>query len=269
MLLIFLMQPRLLFLSGVGGRDLSVTPRAVNLAYTNVSLQTEDGETVHGWGLPYEQHQEAARATVLFFHGNAGNISHRLDSLRFFHDLGLNTLIIDYRGYGQSSGKPSEIGLYRDASAAWAWLIDDKGLEPESIILFGRSLGAAVASQLAKRVPAAGLIVESAFTSVPDLGAELYWWLPVRLLARLEFNTADHISRTNLPTLVIHSPDDEIIPYAHGRRLHEAAGQDAAFLEIRGSHNIGFLTTGDHYRDGLDQFITALVARPQISPDQD
>jgi len=254
-LLIYLMQPRLLFLPDVAGRELTLTPETVDLPYSDLSLQTQDGETIHGWWLPHAQ----PRANLLFFHGNAGNVSHRLDSLRLFNSLGLNILIIDYRGYGQSTGKPSETGLYLDATAAWHWLTEDQAMDPNRIILFGRSMGAAVASQLATRVEAAGLIVESTFTSVPDLGAELYWWLPVRLLSRLEFNTADHIRRTDLPVLVIHSPDDEIIPFSHGRRLHQAAGQRGTFLEIRGSHNTGFLDTGDQYREGLNQFITERI----------
>ncbi len=259
LLLIYLMQPRLLFLPGVAGRDLTVTPEAVNLPYSDVFLQTEDGETLHGWWLPHDQHQKSTTATVLFFHGNAGNVSHRLDSLRIFNDLGLSVMIIDYRGYGLSTGKPSEPGVYRDATAAWRWLTESRGVDPNRIILFGRSMGAAVASQLATRVQAAGLILESAFTSVPDLGAELYWWLPVRLLSRLEFNTADHIRRADLPTLIIHSPDDEIIPYSHGRQLHEAAGRNGTFLEIRGSHNTGFLDSGNPYREGLNGFISELT----------
>ena len=257
LLLLFLFQPRLLFLPGVPGRTLTATPEHIGLEYREVEFATEDGERLHGWWLPHA----TPRATLLFQHGNAGNISHRLDSLRIFHELGLNVFIYDYRGYGQSTGSPSETGLYSDARAGWAWLTDDQGIEPGSIVLFGRSMGGAVASHLATEVDAAGLIVESTFTSVPDIGAELYWWLPVRLLARLDFNAAESIERTGMPVLVVHSPDDEIIPFEHGQRLAEAAGDRGTLLEIRGDHNTGFLSSGELYRNGLDRFISSLELR--------
>jgi uncharacterized protein len=251
LLLLYLFQPRLLFLPGVPGRELIATPERIGLQYRDVEFETEDGETLHGWWLPHAE----PRAALLFFHGNAGNVSHRLDSLQIFHDLGLEVLIFDYRGYGQSTGSPSEKGLYRDARAAWDWMVDEQGLPAERIVLFGRSMGGAVAAHLAEQVDAAGLIIESTFTSVPDIGAELYWWLPVRLLARLEFNAAEHVAAADMPVLVVHSPDDEIIPFDHGRRLHEAAGDRGTLLEIRGDHNTGFLASGELYTDGLDRFI--------------
>jgi len=251
LLLVYLLQPRLLFMPNFQGRELTATPARLGLPFHDVSLPTEDGETLHGWWLPHE----SARATLLFFHGNAGNIAHRLESLEIFHDLGLSVLIIDYRGYGRSTGKPSEAGLYRDGRAAWQWLTETQGVVPDDIILFGRSLGAAVASWLAGRVEAGGLIVESAFTSVPDIGAEVYWWLPVRLLSRLEFDSAEYIRQTDLPVLIVHSVEDEIIPVHHGRRLREIAGERSSMLEIEGGHNTGFLDSRERYRRGLDEFI--------------
>lgn len=255
LLLLYFLQPRLLFLPGVPGREVVDTPERIGLSHRDVSLQTEDGERLHAWWLPHER----SRATVLFFHGNAGNISHRLESLEIFHELRVNVLIIDYRGYGRSSGRPSEVGLYRDARAAWAWLTETQGVNAGEIILFGRSLGGAVAAELATRVDAAGLIVESVFTSVPDIGSELYWWLPVRWLSRLGFGAAEYIQRTALPVLVVHSVDDEIIPFEHGRRLHEIAGGRGTLLEIRGDHNTGFLQSRERYREGLDRFIDRLA----------
>ncbi len=255
LLLLYLFQPRLLFLPGVPGRDLVATPEHIGLEYRDIQFETADGETLHGWWLPHAD----PRATLLFHHGNAGNVSHRLDSLQIFHDLGLEVLIFDYRGYGQSSGSPSEEGVYEDAHSAWRWLVDEQGVDPGSIVLFGRSMGGAVAANLAERIDAAGLIVESTFTSVPDIGAELYWWLPVRLLARLEFNAADHVAAADMPVLVVHSPDDEIIPFSHGQRLYEAAGERGTLLEIQGDHNTGFLASGPLYRDGLDEFLSGLV----------
>jgi len=255
LLVLYLFQPRLLFLPGVPGRELMATPERIGLEYRNVQVETADGETLHAWWLPHGN----PRATLLFHHGNAGNISHRLDSLQIFHDLGLEVLIFDYRGYGQSSGSPSEQGVYEDAHSAWRWLVDEQEVDPGQIILFGRSMGGAVAANLAERVDAAGLIVESTFTSVPDIGAELYWWLPVRLLARLEFDARSAIVASDPPVLVVHSPDDEIIPFSHGQRLYQAAGERGTLLEIQGDHNTGFLTSGPLYRDGLDRFISELT----------
>lgn len=251
LLLLFLFQPRLLFLPGVPGRSLTATPADSGLDFESVELETSDGETLHGWWIPHQR----ARGVVLFHHGNAGNISHRLESLRIFHGLGLSVLIYDYRGYGRSTGKPSESGLAHDAEAAWKWLVEERGIAPERIVLFGRSMGAAVAARLARDVGAAGLIVESAFTSVPDIGAELYWWLPVRWLSRLQFATADYVADADMPVLVIHSSEDEIIPFEHGRRIHEAAPEPKTLMEIHGDHNTGFLISGERYRRGLDAFV--------------
>ncbi|TVQ30744.1 MAG: alpha/beta hydrolase, partial [Wenzhouxiangella sp.] len=213
-LVIFLFQGRLVFLPHVAGRDLVATPHHLGLVYDDVELHTADGETLHGWWLPHSQ----ARGTLLFKHGNAGNISHRLDSLRIFNELGLNVLIFDYRGYGQSSGRPSEQGTYKDARAAWDWLIDEAGVQPGEVILFGRSMGGAIAAQLATEVRPAGVIVESSFSSIADIASEYYGWLPVRWLTRIHFPTADFLAQTDVPVLVVHSREDEIVRFEHAER---------------------------------------------------
>ncbi len=249
---LYLFQSRLIHLPGVPGRELAATPERLGVAYQDVWLETGDGLAIHGWFVPATE----ARGTLLFFHGNAGNISHRLDSIRIFHELGLNVLIIDYRGYGQSEGSPSESGLYRDAEAAMAHLIRERETPIEDIILFGRSLGAAVAAQMAIRYQdVGGLILESAFTSVADMAAELYPIFPARLLVRHRYDALETLQDVSSPVLVVHSPDDEIVPYAHGRRLYEAAPEPKWFLELRGGHNDGFLRTGDDYSRGLDDFL--------------
>lgn len=252
---IFVFQSRLVFLPDLAGRAVVDTPERMGLVYEDVELQTADGKVLHGWWLPHAQ----ARGTLLFQHGNAGNISHRLDSLMIFHDLGLNVFIYDYRGYGQSTGRPSEQGVYVDAETAWAWLVEDQGIDAGEIILFGRSMGAAIAAELGRRVNAGGLILESSFTSVPDIGAEVYWWLPVRLLARIRFPTVEYVAESNAPVLIVHSPDDEIIPFAHAERIFEAAPEPKSLLEMRGDHNTGFLMSRDIYRDGLDRFLNEVL----------
>lgn len=253
--LVFAFQPRMLFQPNFQGRALEATPEAVGMEYRDVEIATDDGETLHGWWVPHIEAHIDARGTILFSHGNAGNISHRIETLRQFHELGLNVLMYDYRGYGKSTGKPSEAGLYRDVEAAWRWLIDDRDQAPGRIVLAGRSLGGAVTARLAARVNPACVVLESTFTSVPDLGAELYPWLPVRMLSRLRFDTLARVPDISAPLQIIHSRDDEIVPWEHGRKLRAAAGDAAELLTISGGHNTGFVDSYETYRQGLDEFL--------------
>lgn len=248
---LFFYQPNLLYFPNMPTRQIQATPAVIGLDFEPVTLTTADDEQLDAWFIP----AYPARGTLLFFHGNAGNNSHRLDSLRIFHELGLSVLILDYRGYGQSTGKPTEKGTYRDADAAWQYLVEQRGISPERIILFGRSLGASIAADLATRQPAAGVILESAFTSVPDIAAQLYPWLPVRWLSRYRYNTRKKLADIHSPVLIVHSRNDEIIPYANGERLFEAANEPKLFLELRGGHNDGFMVSGDSYIRGLEVFI--------------
>jgi fermentation-respiration switch protein FrsA (DUF1100 family) len=250
-LLLFLLQSRMLHIPNVPGRELVATPAAAGLAYQDVTIVTADNVRLHGWFVPAAQ----TGRTVLFFHGNAGNISHRLESLQIFHRLGLATLIIDYRGYGRSEGSPSEVGLYQDAEAAWRYLTEHQGIPAREIVVFGRSLGGAVAAWLAARYAVGALIVESSFTSVPDRAAELYPWLPVRLLSRMNYDTRASLTRVTSPVLIIHSPDDEVIPFQHGQRLLDAASEPKQWLVISGDHNSGFLQSGKYYEDGVREFL--------------
>src|SRR5262245_46041302 len=216
------------------GRALTATPADIGLAFEEARIMTADGLELHGWYVP----AEPDASVVLFCHGNAGNISHRLERLQFFHDMGLAVLLFDYRGYGKSQGAPDELGTYRDAQAAWDFLTHTKGISSAHIVIFGESLGGAIAAHLARDVTSAGaLILASTFTSAPDLASEFYWYLPVRLLARFQYPTAEYVSQVRVPTLVIHSQDDEIAPFSHGRKLFERAAGPKAFLEISGDHN--------------------------------
>jgi fermentation-respiration switch protein FrsA (DUF1100 family) len=247
----FLLQPRLVYFPIT---RLQMIPTQVGLPYEDVSFETRDGLRLHGWYIP----AQGASYTVLFFHGNAGNISHRLESLAIFHRLGLNTFIIDYRGYGNSQGSPDENGTYQDALAAWEYLRQEKQIKPDDIILFGRSLGGAVAAWLATQVNPRGLILESTFTSLPDLGADHYWFLPVRWLSRYQYDTQAHLSALSAPVLIAHSRDDRIVSFHHAQSLYAAANPPKRFLELRGGHNEGFVVSGDGYVDGLQQFVASL-----------
>lgn len=247
--LLYLKQPNLLFLPSA---ELVETPTAWGLDYSDVWIRTEDEVRVHGWYIP----REGARGVALFLHGNGGNISHRRDSVGIFHRIGLHVLIIDYRGYGRSGGTPSEAGLYRDAAAAWHYLREVKGFPDSKILIFGRSLGGAVAAELASQVEAGGVILESSFDSARAVAQALFPVLARLVVLRYDFPAARHIAHTRSPVLVLHSPDDELIPYGAGRRLFEAAPEPKRFVPLRGDHNSGFLLSQPGYERALGDFVT-------------
>lgn len=236
-------------------RELVATPEQFGLRYEPVSFNAQDGIALSGWYVPAQDE----RAVLLFFHGNAGNISHRMLSLQVFNRLRLSTLIFDYRGYGHSAGQPDEIGTYRDAEAAWRFLVEKRGVPPSRIIVFGRSLGAAIATYIASRHTPRALIVESAFTSVPDLAARFYPFMPVRWLTRFHYTTKDYLERVSCPVLVVHSREDDIVPVEHGYALFETAQPPKDFFEINGTHNDALLVTGRRYANGLDRFLVNMV----------
>ena len=251
-ILLYIFQPKFVFFPI---STLDATPSDIGLAYEDIFINTEDGIVIHGWYLPHEN----PRATLLFLHGNGGNISHRLESLAIFNTLRLSTLIIDYHGYGQSEGKPSEQGTYQDARSAWNYLLNHKDVSGNNIIIFGRSLGGAVATWLANQYQPKALILESVFTSVYDMGKYYYPYLPVKLLTRIKYSTIDKIKNVSCPILFVHSPTDEIVPYKFGKELYMAANEPKSFLDIRGGHNDGFFISGTYYVNGLDQFISTYV----------
>ena len=248
-LLLFFFQSRLIYFPQYGREDY-VTPQQAGMDYQDVEINSA-GEELHGWLAPVPQ----ARGTVLFFHGNAGNVSHRLDYLRMFRELGFSVLIFDYRGFGKSSGEPSETGTYQDAEAAWNYLVKTRRIAPSSIVLFGESLGGAVAAWLAARVKPRALIITSTFTSLPDLGAKLYPLFPVRLLARYEYNTRKYLQAATCPVLIVHSREDEIVPFEHGEELYAAAHEPKQLLEIHGGHNTSLILSHDLWMKGVGAFL--------------
>lgn len=244
--MLYLLQDSLLY--PAGGPTHVATPDALGLEWSPVTLTTADELQLDAWWLPHP----APLANLLFLHGNAGNISHRLQSLEQFHRLGLSVLILDYRGYGRSEGRPSEAGTALDARAGWQWL--EQNTEGR-IVLFGRSLGAAVAAELATEKQAAAVILESPFRSVPDLAASLYPWLPVRRLVRQRYPVIEQVLHIDAPLLIIHSKDDEIIPFSEGEAVYAAATGSKQLLTIRGGHNDGFLRSAARYEAGIRQFL--------------
>jgi uncharacterized protein len=234
-------------------REIAITPASAGLPFEDVAFTAADGTRLSAWFIPASE----AAYTVLFFHGNGGNISHRIDKVDIFHGLGLNVCILDYRGYGKSSGKPSEAGLYVDAQAAYGYLVLSRKVRPERIVIYGESLGGAVAVDLASHKPAAALIVDSSFTSSADMAQALYPFVPSFLFAS-RFDSGRKITGVTVPKLFIHSANDEIVPFALGLRLFEKAPQPKEFLRILGSHNTNFLDSRQSYLSGLGNFIRKL-----------
>lgn len=241
---LYVNQERLIFLPQSG---FEVTPEDFDLEYEELTLTVEAGTTVHGWYFPVDPD----RPTILFCHGNAGNISHRLETAEYLVSLGLNTLLFDYRGYGQALGSPTENGLYADAQACLEWLKREKNLPADKLVIFGRSLGGAVAIELASRNECRGLIVESAFTSMPEMAQAVYSWLPVKFLLKHKLASIEMIGDVKSPVLIMHSRTDEIIPYWMGRRLYEATKSQKRFMELTGYHNSLEYYGSDEYRDNL------------------
>lgn len=250
-LLAWALQDRLLY---IPDRTLDADPGVVGLDHREVTFTTEDGVTLHGWLVPHPD----ARFTVLFCHGNAGDIADRLFTLQVLHDLGLSVLIFDYRGYGRSEGSPSESGLYDDARAAWRFLVEDEGLPPEHVVVWGRSLGGAVAADLARQVRVGGLVVESTFNRAIDVARRHYGWLPVGRLMRFRFDAAEAVAATDVPKLFLHSPDDEVIPYELGTRLYDAAAPPKRRVDLRGGHNDGFGSSLPTVRGAIGDFLGSL-----------
>ena len=255
--LIYFFQDRVVF---IPTDEIVLTPNEVNLPFEEVFIEVDSGQRIHTWYFPVE----GAASTVLFFHGNAGNISHRVYTAQFLTSLGVNLLLVDYRGYGRSDGRASEAHVYADAKAAYDWLTKEKQATPGSIILFGRSLGGAVAVELATRVECGGLVVESSFTSANEMGKIMLPWMPTWMMTRFSFDSEHRITQVHCPVLVTHSPDDDLIPYEMGRRLFAAAPSPKEFIQLSGGHNDRVYYDSDIYVNGLQKFF---IGGAEINPE--
>ncbi len=248
-------------------RKLAADPQRLGWTVQAVRFETDDGLMLSGWYIPAPCVSRPAapcqaRGVVLFSHGNAGNISHRLDTIALFRELGLDVFIFDYRGYGESDGRPNEAGTYKDIAAAWRHLVVGRGIAPKRILLYGESLGGAVVTWLAVRERPAALVLASTFTSTPDLGEQLYPWLPVRRLARIHYDSRSRLGQVHTPLLIFHSRDDEIVPYAHAEQLLAAANEPKRLATLIGDHNGGLFRSLERVREELQRFLDEHLPRP-------
>jgi hypothetical protein len=253
-ILMVVLQERLVYFPGPPPE---LTPAARGLAYRDVELATADGVRLSGWFLPAAD----ARGVVLVSHGNAGNVAARIPYAEAFVAAGLAVLLYDYRGYGSSAGSPSEAGTYLDAEAAFDWIVGPGGFPPARVALYGESLGGGVSIELATRRPVACVVVESTFTSLPALGRRLYPWLPVQLLATIRYDNAAKIAGLGVPVMVVHSPDDDLVPFDLGRALFDAAREPKAFLATEGGHNDGGSLRRAEWRNAVAEFVRASLPR--------
>ena len=238
-------------------KEIIITPAALGLDYEDIIFEAADGVKLSGWFVPARE----PKGVVLFCHSNAGNISTYLDSVKLLNGLGLSVFIFDYRSYGDSEGKPTEQGTYMDAEAAWRYLIEKKGFSNDEMIILGRSLGGAVGSHLARKHTPKALIIESSFTSFDDIAKVHFPYVPIRLIARYNYNVVDNLQNVKCPVLIVHSRDDEIVPFRMGRKLFEYANEPKGFLEITGDHNECYTLSGKRYTDGLSAFIAEYVVK--------
>ncbi|MEA2091577.1 MAG: alpha/beta hydrolase [Campylobacterota bacterium] len=230
--------------------NIDTNPQSVGLEYESIIFDSNDKTKLHAWYIP----KEDANTTLLFLHGNGGNISHRLDSIKLFNSLGLNVFIFDYRGYGNSEGSANEQNTYDDARSAWDYLLKNKGIKAESIIIFGRSLGGAIAANLGSTLKPKGIILESTFTTVKEFASDAYPFVP-EVLIRFNYETTKYLKNIDYPLLVVHSEDDNIIPFKYGEAVFKNANEPKTFLKIRGDHNHGFLQSKDIYLSALKKFL--------------
>ncbi len=257
LLIVILIVASLVFYPGIENRfvfypqsSFDLVPEQFGLEYKDVFFMSGDGERLHGWFFPLQ----TRGPVILFSHGNAGNISHRLENIKLLAERHLQVFIYDYRGYGKSSGTPSEKGIYADGQAAYDYLVNKEHISPGNIVLFGRSLGGAVAIETALNRDARSIIVESAFLSIKDMARTMF---PFNLLSSMlpsHYNNLAKISDISAPKLIIHGEEDEIVPFSMGIRLFEASREPKYFYAIKGAgHNDTFIAGGDEY---LETFVS-------------
>ncbi|HPO15486.1 MAG TPA: alpha/beta hydrolase [Candidatus Hydrogenedentes bacterium] len=250
-LLGYVFQERLIFQTT---RELYRDPSYYKWPFEDVLLPV-DGYVTHGWFIPSIN----ARGVVIFSHGNAGNIADRLESIGLLRSFGFSVLAYDYGGYGKSTGKPSEQRCCADIEAMWRYLTEARGIPAEKIMLFGRSLGGGATAHLAARVKPAAVVLESTFTSMPDAAQAAFPLFPARWIVHHYFPNAENVRKISAPLLIVHSRQDDVIPFRHGETLFKNANEPKTFLEIFGVHNEGFVLSEDIYRQGWEDFLAPIL----------
>ncbi len=234
-------------------KEITATPFDIKLYFEEIVFKSSDGINISGWFIPAGKRKEI----VLFLHGNGGNISKRLALIDYFNrQIGLPVFIIDYRGYGKSGGTPTEEGTYLDAAAAWEYLTGSRKIKPENIIIYGRSLGGPIAAKLAGKVKSRLLILDSTFTSMKDIAAEIYPYLPVRKFFKFNYSTIDYLKEVSCPVLIIHSAGDDYIPFSHAVKLYNTANKPKHFLKIEGTHKNNYIKSKQVFIEGIKSFIS-------------
>ena len=234
-------------------KELAQDPGDRDLDFEDVSFTTSDGVRLHGWFVP-----GGSDTTLLWLHGNGGNISHRVDNIAELHArLGVGVFIFDYRGYGRSDGTPSERGTYLDAEAALAYLVSRRDVDPTRLVLFGRSLGCAVAAEIASRHEFHAVVLESPFTSIAAMAKRHYPILPgIGLFFRTRYDTLAKVKDVRVPVMVLHGDSDEIAPFDMGREVFAAANPPKRFHTIEGAgHNDTYMVGGSAYYEALGEFL--------------
>lgn len=233
-------------------KEIPETPKDRGITFEEINFRTTDGHLLNGWFVPAKD----AKATLLYCHGNAGNIYHRLHKVKFFHEIGLNFFIFDYRGYGKSAGKPSEKGLYKDAQAAYDYLVSRNDVDKNKIVVYGKSLGGPVAADLCVNRQASALILEGSFASVALRAQQLYPFLPMKVLITQKYDTMSKVKDLRIPKLIAHGRQDEVISFRHAEILFAAAAEPKQFLPFDGGHNDDIYVSSSAYKQELLKFLT-------------
>jgi uncharacterized protein len=255
-------QDSLVFQPTRGYADL---PESRGLKHEDVALAIANNVTVRGW---FVHALGAPQATILYLHGNGGDLSSYLTDISQLAKAGFDSLSIDYEGYGESSGHPSEANTYRDAAAAWSWLTTQRGVPSEHLAIWGFSLGGAVATQLAETYTPGALVLQSTFTSLPDVGALRFYWLPAHLITHNFFASLERMSKIHAPVFIAHSRTDKIVPFEMGRRLFAVANEPKVFRELTGGHINGLAATPSIWNDVLKFFTEAGVIEARADDTQ-
>jgi len=232
-------------------KEIENTPDKWAIGYEDINFPTPDGKSLNGWFIP----ADGATVTILYCHGNGGNISHRIHKILFFHEMGFNVFVFDYRGYGRSKGFPTEGGIYKDTLAAYDYLVSRDDVNRDKLVVYGKSLGGAIATELCTKREASALILESALASVEMRAKEMFPYLPMKLLTWQKYDALKKVKSITIPKLITHGQDDQVISFGHGLALFNNAAEPKKFIPFSGGHNEDVYTTSDEFKAELTKFL--------------